>query len=540
MAQTATQAQPSTEDDYDLLAADFEAYAESALVIRTKSGANAPFRLNSSQRIVSARLDAQLAATGQVRALVLKGRQQGISTLVGGRYYWKTTHRQGFRTHILTHLDEATTNLFEMTERFHDHCPDDLRPATGASNAKELMFPGLESGYKVGTAGGRAVGRSATIQLFHGSEFGFWPNAEENLAGVLEAVPDEPDTEIILESTANKPGDAFHRMWKMAKAGQSRFIAIFIAWFEHEEYAIAPPPDWQAPPAFLVYQAAHGLSDAQLYWAWSKNRDMASFRGLSSDELCPAFKREYPATDEEAFEAAGDDLTRAIPREWVKIAQARWIANMDKPRKPMSGLGLDVAQGGADRTVLAPIHGLRVETLIAIPGSITTDGPAVAAAVLRHVRNEPVIAVDLGGGWGGGALSHLKQLKQDAIGVNPAEGSDYVSLKEQYEMRNMRAELYWRFHDALDPETGEEIELPPDEELLEELCAAAFEITPSGLQIEAKKELQKPERLGRSPDKADAVLLAWHAARLKASRPKKNGSSLLDSMRSNKGSAWAG
>lgn len=514
------QALPFTEDEYDFLAEDLEGYAEAALVIRTKSGSMVPFRFNSSQRLVNAKLDEQLAEVGQVRALVLKGRQQGISTLIGGRFYHKTTNRRGFRTHILTHLDEATSNLFEMTERFHEHCPDDLKPETGAANAKELNFPGLESGYKVGTAGGRAVGRSSTIQCFHGSEFGFWPNAEENLAGILEAVPDEPDTEIVLESTANKPGDAFHRMWKAAKAGQSRFVAIFLAWFEHEEYATAPPEGWDAPSSFKVYQAAHGLTDAQLYWAWAKNRDMASFRGLSSDELCPAFKREYPATDEEAFEAAGNDLTRAIPREWVKIAQARWIANRDKPRAPMSAIGLDVAQGGDDRTVLAPLHGLRFETLIPIPGSITTDGPAVAAAVLRYARDKPTIAVDLGGGWGGGALSHLKQLGQDAIGVNPSDGSSYVSKKESYDMRNMRAELYWRFHDALDPETGEEVELPPDDEMVEELIAAGFEVTASGLQIEAKKELMKAERLGRSPDKADAILLAWHAGRINVKRSK--------------------
>jgi len=100
----------------------------------------------------------------------------------------------------------------------------------------------------------------------------------------------------------------------------------------------------------------------------------------------------------------------------VKLAQARWLANKDKPLGKMTCMGLDVAQGGEDRTVLAPVHGLRFESLIPIPGALTTDGPAVAAAVLRYSRNDPTIAVDLGGGWGGGALSHLKQLNQYAIG----------------------------------------------------------------------------------------------------------------------------
>ena len=126
----------SIEDEYDFLASDFEAYAESALVIRTKSGSLVPFLLNSSQRFVHDRLERQLEETGQVRAVVLKGRQQGVSTYVGGRFYHKSTHRRGFRTHILTHLDEATSNLFEMTQRFHDHCPDDLKPETGTASAK--------------------------------------------------------------------------------------------------------------------------------------------------------------------------------------------------------------------------------------------------------------------------------------------------------------------------------------------------------------------------------------------------------------------
>ena len=522
MAQTATS---STEaDDYAFLADDFEAYAESALVIRTKQGGLVPFKLNSSQRFVHERLEQQRRETGQIRALILKGRQQGISTYVGGRFYHICTNRRGFRTHILTHLEEASANLFEMTQRFHEHCPEDLKPETGIASAKELSFPLLESGYKVGTAGGRAVGRSSTIQLFHGSELGFWPNAEENLAGVLEAVPNAPDTEIIMESTANKPGDAFHRLWKGAKAGQSKFLAIFVPWFVHEEYALNPAPGWRAPAALALYQKAHGLSDAQTYWAWSKNRDMAQVRALSGDTLCAAFKREYPATDDEAFEAADDDLNRVIPREWVKLAQQRWLANRDKPRAAMTAIGVDVAQGGSDKTVLARLHGLRFDEMIAIPGEITTDGPAVAAAVLRHVRDRPTVCVDLGGGWGGGALSHLKQLSGGfhAIGVNPAEKSHYTARRGGFSMRNMRAELYWRFRDALDPAFGEEIELPPDEELTEELIAPTFEITPSGVQIEAKDKLREPERLGRSPDKADAVVLAWHAGRNHAARSNPN------------------
>lgn len=107
-----------------------------------------------------------------------------------------------------------------MAQRYHDNCPDEFKPHTGASNANELIFDLLDSGYKIGTAGNKAVGRSSTIQLFHGSEVAYWPNAEQHAAGILQAVPSEPGTEVWLESTANGENDYFHQQWRMAVSGE--------------------------------------------------------------------------------------------------------------------------------------------------------------------------------------------------------------------------------------------------------------------------------------------------------------------------------
>src|SRR6202171_4268392 len=115
-----------------------------------------------------------------------------------------------------------------MVDRFHTRCPDDERPAPGAANAKELVFDALDSGYKVGTAGTKGVGRSATIQLFHGSEVAFWPHAETHAAGALQAVPDVAGTEVILESTANGMGNLFHETWRGAQDRDNDYIAIFV------------------------------------------------------------------------------------------------------------------------------------------------------------------------------------------------------------------------------------------------------------------------------------------------------------------------
>src|SRR3546814_7335312 len=103
------------------------------------------------------------------------------------RFYWKVTHGKGLRAFILTHRDQATANLFAMAKRFHDRVPRLVRPLTKASNAKELTFGRLDSGYQVGTAKAAGVGRSDTIQFFHGSEVAHWANADEHAAGALQA-----------------------------------------------------------------------------------------------------------------------------------------------------------------------------------------------------------------------------------------------------------------------------------------------------------------------------------------------------------------
>src|SRR5215213_3748635 len=162
------------------LRSDFPFFAEHCLSIRTKSGSIEPFILNRAQTYIHERLEEQKARTGRVRALILKGGQQGCSTYVAARFYHQTTMNKGLRTFILTHEDAATQNLFEMVARFHKHSPDGVRPSTGAANAKELYFDRLDSGYKVGTAGTKAVGRSSTLQRFHGSEAAFWPHAESH------------------------------------------------------------------------------------------------------------------------------------------------------------------------------------------------------------------------------------------------------------------------------------------------------------------------------------------------------------------------
>ena len=183
-------------------------FASECLVVAPKApGPNIPLNFNSAQMFVHQRLEDQIAHAGWVRALVLKGRQQGISTYVAARYYHKTSMNKGHRALIIAHEQQASDNLFEMVRRYHKANP--LRPSIQASNAKELKFGALGSGYRVSTAGTKDTGRGGTFQLAHASEYGFWPNADGHSAGLAQTVADLPGTEIIKESTANGVGNAF-------------------------------------------------------------------------------------------------------------------------------------------------------------------------------------------------------------------------------------------------------------------------------------------------------------------------------------------
>src|SRR5690606_28452358 len=211
-------------------------FSQCFLRIRKKSGKVEPFLFNRAQHYLHERLEEQLNETGKVRAIILKGRQQGCSTYVQARFFHKISTQRGKKAFILTHESEATKNLFDMTKRYYDLLPRGLVPEPDTSSAKELKFKSLSSGYAVGTAGNRAVGRSQTIQLMHASEVAYWQHAEDHSKGILQAVPNDDGTEIIMESTANGLGNYFHSMWLSASSGQSDFQSIFIPWYWQDEY----------------------------------------------------------------------------------------------------------------------------------------------------------------------------------------------------------------------------------------------------------------------------------------------------------------
>lgn len=204
-----------------------------------------------------------------------------------------------------------------------------------------------------------------------------------------------------------------------------------------------------------------------------------------------------------------DEPFQAIPSAWVTEAQKRWTRNPPHGI-PMCSMGVDVAQGGNDNTVLAIRHDGWFAPLIVIPGSETKDGPSVAGKVVANRRDECKVVVDIGGGWGGEAYAHLKQNGMDVVSYMGIKSSSSRTKDKQLKFTNIRTEAYWRFREALDPSQpqGSTIMLPSDPELVSDLCAPRYEVTPRGLKLESKEDVCK--RLNRSPDRGDAVVMAWH------------------------------
>ena len=159
------------------LLTEFPFYAKSALKIRTKEGKVSPLSLNPAQQILQDAIDRQLADEGKIRIIILKARQQGLSTMVGGYLYFSVSQNPATKAMVISHQSDSTRALYDMTKRYHENCPDILKPHTKYSSRRELSFDVLDSSYVVATAGGESVGRGETLTHVHASELAFWPKS---------------------------------------------------------------------------------------------------------------------------------------------------------------------------------------------------------------------------------------------------------------------------------------------------------------------------------------------------------------------------
>lgn len=378
-------------------------YIEEYIKIRDKSGKIIDFKLNKGQQKLYDVIKFQKENNKPVRIIILKARQIGFSTLTEAILFKETATKFNVNTGIITHKEEATTNLFNMSKRMYDNLPKAIQPSKKASNAKELIFDnkngtGLKSKIKCMTAGSSGVGRSDTFTNLHISELAFWGNnTKETMIALSQAVPNLPNTMIIIESTANG-FEYFKSLWDMAVKGQNDYIPVFVGWNELDEYKMKYT-GFELDDEEKKLQKLYNISLEQLTW-----RRWCIQNNCGGD--IKQFNQEYPINPEEAFISSGTTVfdtkivterIQEVPKpikvgyflydyDGLKITNIRWVNSKNGyikiykvPNSPMSTkycIGGDTAGEGSDYFV----------------GQVLDAKTGEQVAVLRHQMDADVYA----------------------------------------------------------------------------------------------------------------------------------------------------
>ncbi len=229
---------------------DYNIFSEQYIKITNKKGQQVPLKQNFVQMQIHNKIKELQSQGIPPRLIILKSRQMGASTGIQGRMVYQTSTKENRNGFIVSHEEDSTKAIFQKAKYMYDNLPEGIRPLQKASNAQELIFDtplhysgnikGIHSKIEIKTAGNSGIGRSETRHYVHASEFAFWKGSDSNspnkqLSGILQSVPDDIDTWVIIESTPNGMND-FHDLWDDATKGINGFVTLFFPWYVHEEY----------------------------------------------------------------------------------------------------------------------------------------------------------------------------------------------------------------------------------------------------------------------------------------------------------------
>ena len=491
------------EEVQEKLLTDFPYYAENNLMIKPKIGPFIPFRFNKAQIYIHERLEEQKKRTGRVRALILKGRQQGCSTYVGARYYHRTVSRAAFNTFIFAHDSDGSDSLFTMVKNYYEYSDDKFRPELGKSNSKELLFPKLGSGYKVGTAGSKGLGRSKTFQSLHWSEVAYSDNCDKHSAGIIQTVTDADDTEIILESTSAGQGDYFYRQCMNALSGVSDYILIFVPWFWQDEYMrpidgeliLTQQEEEQVCPSEQEYMDLFKKDGLTLeHLNWRRNKINSDFQG---DII--RFLQEYPFTPQEAFQASDEN-------SYIKAAEVMQARNTSYiPTEAPLVMGVDPARLGKDSICISHRKGRNLRKFERWQKmTITELANRLAQEIIKY--NPTKMFIDVGG-LGVGVYDILVEMGYGRVVVAVNFGGK-ATQDDRY--ANKRAEMYGEAKDWLRASPCHINNHNPilTDALQAELCSVGYKYNNrQALLLEPKEDLKA--RGLPSPDVADSFVLTF-------------------------------
>ncbi len=274
------------------------AIARCLLLVRDRAGTLRRLNANPAQREFERR-------RGRVN-IVLKARQMGITTWITGRYFLRTIGRRGTLTVQVAHTREAAESIFAVAQRMWENLPAPLRAGPlrrSRANVGQMVFPELDSEFRVLGAADENAGRGLTIQNLHLSELGRWSgDAAATLAGLRAALA--PDGEMTLESTPAGAYGAFYDEWmRAAESGPAGgMVRHFFPWWMEPAYIAKPAANLRADERELV--RLHGLTPEQIGYRRVLEQ---GFRGLRAQE--------YAEDAVSCFKASGACCFEILPIE---------------------------------------------------------------------------------------------------------------------------------------------------------------------------------------------------------------------------------
>lgn len=480
-------------------------YGKDCATIVNKDRKEVPFKLNKAQEYMEARVEDQLKRKGYVRAILLKGRQQGCSKWATLRQLRNSTILTNILAFVMAHDKSTTSELFEDYKALYDTLPNIpvVKPPFKTSNERVMRFSHIKSSIKVGTAGSVEVGRGFTVNRFHGSEVAFWPDGDKTLAGVLQAIPlrEGNGTEVILESTANGVGNFFFRICMQAMKGEGEFELIFIPWWWTEEYQLSAeyePSDeaWEYYDTWMRNDCPDEEEAVRkLAWRQAKIFELGEKK----------FKQEYPANAMEAFQMSGSSLFKP---EWIKCARDTKLKE-DKSQPLI--IGVDAAEAGGDRTSICFRRGKKIIKFMVYD---EMDEMRLAGICSKLINAHKPDRMFFDKSYANGCVGRLRELGYGAIvsaipfGSNPIEPDRFL---------NKRAEMHWMLKEWLedgyvsyDAETGVGgVDIPDIDDFNADLaCIPEPPPTSNGkIKMVAKDKIK--DEFGMSPDMLDSAILTF-------------------------------
>jgi hypothetical protein len=289
---------------------DNSKFCAESLIIEDDQGQKVPLEFNPAQKKLDAAINKQQANGKPVRLIVLKSRRVGFSTGVAGILFKNTAFYSGQKTLIVAHEEDPATNIFQMYKRFNDFYKPfrnliGLPRLKGKDKTKPPLEYANDSIISIQTANNLNKARSFNYRRVHLSEFAFYRNAKTLMTALMQTVPNDPDTIVIIESTANGMGGEFYEMWTEATDPnkESDWEPIFFGCYED-------PKSWRNldMPADR-FQASLTDEEWKLIERYNLHLEQINWRRWTIRNKCrndpKVFAQEYPANAQEAFLVSG-------------------------------------------------------------------------------------------------------------------------------------------------------------------------------------------------------------------------------------------